>query len=143
MSIDIRPATIEDAAAIQRIYAPIVADTAISFEEVPPTVEQMAERIASILKTHPYLVAATGGDVCGFVYAAEHAARSAYRYSVTTTVYIAAEARGNGVGRALYAELFQDLVRRRFAACRHHAAKPGKRSACTRRSASNRSASTA
>jgi phosphinothricin acetyltransferase len=114
VSIDIRPATIQDAAAIQRIYAPIVAETAISFEEVPPTVEQMAARIASILMTHPYLVAVSGGEVCGYVYAVEHAERSAYRYSVTTTVYIAPEARGHGVGRALYTELLLDLARRGF-----------------------------
>jgi phosphinothricin acetyltransferase len=112
--IDIRPATTEDAAAIQRIYAPIVLDTAISFEDVPPTMEQMAARIASILTTHPYLVAVTGGDVCGFVYAAQHAERAAYRHSVTTTVYIAPEARSHGVGRALYTQLLQDLVRRGF-----------------------------
>jgi L-amino acid N-acyltransferase YncA len=114
MSIAIRPATVDDAAAIQRIHAPIVAETAISFEEVPPTVEQMAACMASILKTHPYLVATSGDDVCGYVYAAEHAERSAYRYSVTTTVYIAPKARRSGVGRALYAELLQDLARRGF-----------------------------
>jgi L-amino acid N-acyltransferase YncA len=112
--IDIRPATTADAAAIQRIYAPIVMETAISFEEVPPTVEQMAARIASIVKTHPYLVAVGGGKVCGYVYASTHAERAAYRYSVDTTVYIAPEARGNGVGRALYTALLQDLAGQGF-----------------------------
>ena len=114
MSVDIRPATVEDAAAIQRINAPIVVETAISFEDVPPTVEQMAARIASTLKTHPYLVAVSGGEVCGYVYASRHAERAAYRYSVDTTVYIAPEARGNGVGRALYRVLLADLAGRGF-----------------------------
>ena len=114
MSIDIRPATIDDAAAIQRIYAPIVVETAISFEEVPPTVEQMATRIASTLKTHPYLVAVGSGQVCGYVYASRHAERAAYRYSADTTVYIAPEARGKGVGRALYTALLADLAGRGF-----------------------------
>jgi L-amino acid N-acyltransferase YncA len=112
--IDIRSATVEDAAAIQRIYAPIVMETAISFEEVPPTIEEMAARIASTLKTHPYLVAVSGGKVCGYVYAGRHAERAAYRYSVDTTVYIAPEARGNGVGRALYTALLADLAGRGF-----------------------------
>lgn len=65
MPIDIRAATIDDAAAIQRIYAPIVAETAISFEEVPPTVEEMAARIASTVEKHPYLVAVSDDNVCG------------------------------------------------------------------------------
>jgi phosphinothricin acetyltransferase len=114
VSIEIRAATIDDAVAIQRIYAPIVLETAISFEEVPPTVEEIAARIASTLNRHPYLVAVSGGDVCGYVYASAHAEREAYRHSVNTTVYIAPEVRGTGVGRALYAVLLPELARRRF-----------------------------
>ncbi len=114
MPIEIRPATVADAAAIQRIYAPIVAETAISFEEMPPTADEMAERIASTLQTHPYLVAVDGGKVCGYVYASAHAERAAYRHSVNTTVYIASDARRLGVGRALYSELLPELKRRGF-----------------------------
>ena len=114
MPIVIRAATVADAAAIQRIYAPIVVETAISFEDVPPTVGEMAERIASTLQTHPYLVAVDGGKVCGYVYASAHAERAAYLHSVNTTVYIASEARRAGVGRALYSELLPELKRRGF-----------------------------
>jgi L-amino acid N-acyltransferase YncA len=112
--IDIRPATVADAAAIQRIYAPIVAETAISFEEVPPTVEEMVGRIASTLPTHPYFVAVDGGKVRGYVYSSAHAECAAYRHSVNTTVYIASDARRAGVGRALYSELLPELKRRGF-----------------------------
>ena len=114
MPIEIRPATVADAEAIQRIYAPIVAKTAISFEDVPPSVEVMAERITATLRTHPYLVAVDGENVCGYVYASEHAERAAYRYSVNTTVYIAPEARRLGVGRLLYSGLLPELERRGF-----------------------------
>jgi L-amino acid N-acyltransferase YncA len=51
MTIDIRTARPEDAAAIQAIYAPVVVDTAISFEDAPPSVEEMQQRIASTLQT--------------------------------------------------------------------------------------------
>lgn len=112
--IEIRPATIADAEAIQHIYAPIVAETAISFEEVPPSVEEMAGRIASILQTHPYLVAVSSGKIRGYVYAGRHDERAAYRHSVDTTVYVAPEAQRSGVGRALYAALLAELRRRRF-----------------------------
>ena len=114
MSIAIRPATVADAEAIQRVYAPVVTETAISFEDVPPTVAEMAARIASISRTHPYLVAVSDGVVCGYVYAGPHAERAAYRYSVGTTVYIAPEARRSGVGRALYSALLSELKRRGF-----------------------------
>ena len=114
MPIEVRTATTADAEAIQRIYAPIVLETAISFEEVPPTVEEMAGRIAVTLQTHPYLVAVERGRVCGYVYASAHAERAAYRHSVNTTVYVAPEAQRTGVGRALYFELLTQLKRRGF-----------------------------
>ena len=44
----IRAATVDDAPAVQAIYAPFVADTVISFEDVPPTVDEMAARIKTI-----------------------------------------------------------------------------------------------
>jgi L-amino acid N-acyltransferase YncA len=112
--IEIRTATTADAEAIQRIYAPIVLETATSFEAVPPTVEETAGRIAATLQTHPYLVAVENGRVCGYVYASAHAERAAYRHSVNTTVYIAPQAQRTGVGRALYFELLPELKRRGF-----------------------------
>jgi phosphinothricin acetyltransferase len=110
--IEIRSATYADAEAIQRIYEPFVLDTAISFEDLPPSVDEIAGRIASTLKTHPWLVAVVGGKVCGYVYASAHRERAAYRYSADTTVYIAPEAQRRGVGQALYAELLPQLKQR-------------------------------
>ena len=60
MALKIRTATVADAVAIQRIYAPIVSTTAISFEEIPPSAEEIAQRIATTLQTYPYLVAEEG-----------------------------------------------------------------------------------
>lgn len=114
MPITVRPATVADAEAVQRIYAPVVLETAVSFEEVPPTVAEMAERITAISRTHPFLVAVKDGVVCGYVYGGPHAQRAAYRYSVGTTVYIALEMRRSGVGRALYGALLPELKRRGF-----------------------------
>lgn len=47
MALKIRAASVADALAIQRIYAPIVSTTAISFEEIPPSAEEIAQRIAT------------------------------------------------------------------------------------------------
>ena len=114
MTVQIRQASVADATDIHRIYAPIVSETAISFEEVPPTIEEMEKRIALTLPNYPYFVAVMDGKVCGYVYASRHAARAAYRYSVNTAVYIAPEARRTGVGRALYSSLLPELTRRGF-----------------------------
>lgn len=114
----IRAARPHDAQAILDIYAPIVRDTAISFEVEPPSLPAMRERIASTLQAYPWLVSEdAAGLVDGYVYATRHKERAAYRWSVETTAYVRADARGRGVGRRLYARLLQEL-----AALGHHQA---------------------
>jgi phosphinothricin acetyltransferase len=110
----IRDAILADAAAIRNIYAPYVADTIVSFEIDPPSTDEMARRLAEILKDYPFLVAERDGAVVGYAYAGRHNARAAYRHSVDVTVYIAEGARRSGVGRALYGELFRTLKDRGF-----------------------------
>lgn len=113
-AFEIRPATPADADQIAAIYAPIVRDTAISFETEPPSPTEMAQRITTTLETHPWLTAADGSTVLGYAYASAHRARAAYRWSVDVTVYIAEPARGHGVGRALYGALLPTLKAQGF-----------------------------
>jgi L-amino acid N-acyltransferase YncA len=108
--IAIRPAERADASAVAAIYAPIVRETAISFETDPPTPDIMADRIETALQRYPWLVATRDGDVIGYAYGSEHQQRAAYRWSVNVTVYVAANAHGQGVGRGLYATLI-DILR--------------------------------
>ncbi len=110
----VRAAEPSDAEAIQAIYAPLVEATIISFEERPPSVAEMAERIRRTLADYPYLVAERQGVVLGYTYAGPHRARPAYRFSVDVTAYVAETARGQGVGRRLYAALLAELARRGF-----------------------------
>lgn len=98
----IRPATAADASAVRDIYAPIVETTAISFEDEPPTIDEMAHRMKT---AHAFLVAEREGRVVGYAYAGAHRARAAYRTSVDVTVYIHEMARRSGVGAALYGVL--------------------------------------
>jgi phosphinothricin acetyltransferase len=91
---EIRTATARDAVGVQSIYAPIVAETVISFEYEVPTVAEMARRITSTLVRWPWLIADAGGDVAGYAYAAPHAERAAYAWSVDTSVYVGADFRG-------------------------------------------------
>lgn len=110
----IRSASIADASAIQAIYAPFVERSAISFEDNPPSVEEMARRIARSLEAYPYLVAERAGKIVGFAYAGPHRTRSAYRWSVDVSAYVAIAAQRSGLGRALYHELFSRLADRGY-----------------------------
>ncbi len=93
------------------IYAPYVRDTAISFESEPPDAAAMAARIAATTALHPWLVAEADGTVLGYCYATRHRERAAYRWGTDVSVYLAADARGRGLGRLLYTALL-DLLRR-------------------------------
>jgi L-amino acid N-acyltransferase YncA len=102
----VRDADAADAAAIAAIYAPLVTDTIISFEEDPPTGDEMAERIAS---SHAWLVAEEDGEIAGYAYAAPFHPRAAYRWSTEASIYLAPGARGRGIGKRLLGALLDRL----------------------------------
>jgi len=104
--IRVRPAEREDVPAIQAIYAHHVLHGVASFEEVPPDVAEMDRRRSDILaRGLPYLVAERDGVVRGYAYAGPYRTRPAYRYTVEDSVYVAPDAAGQGIGRALLAEV--------------------------------------
>ncbi len=108
MSPTIRLATLEDAEQIQAIYAPYCY-TPISFELQPPSVEEMAGRLAKVLGQYPWLVYQNGREILGYVYAMQHRERAAYRWSVDTSVYVRQGRARRGIGRALYTSLLAVL----------------------------------
>jgi phosphinothricin acetyltransferase len=113
--VDIRRAdSVRDAEAIAAIYAPFVTDTVISFEDVPPTPAEMAERIERLAKTHAWLVAEDDGEILGYAYACPHRERAAYRLTTEVTVYVDPRHQRRGAGRALYKELLERLARQGY-----------------------------
>jgi L-amino acid N-acyltransferase YncA len=100
-----------DGAACAAIYGPFVTGTAVSFEERPPSAEEMARRIATTSKRHPWLVAQDAGEVAGYAYAAPHRERAAYRWACDVAVYVDERNQRRGLGRALYVALFELLKR--------------------------------
>lgn len=110
----IRTASRRDAPAIAEIYAPIVRESAISFEFDPPDEEEIAGRIARTLQTHPWLVAEDGSAILGYAYASQFRARVAYRWTCEVSAYVDPKARNAGIGRALYEQLLALLRRQKF-----------------------------
>ncbi len=110
----IRSAAPEDAPALAAIYAPYVAQTAITFEYDIPTAAEFARRIARTLEHYPYLVAGQNGRTVGFAYAGAFGSRAAYDWSVEMSVYLSMDCRGGGMGTQLYQALERKLVERGF-----------------------------
>jgi phosphinothricin acetyltransferase len=110
----IRLATSADAAAVARMYAPLVESTPVSFETDPPAADEMGRRIADTLPAFPWLVCEVDDEVVGYAYASRHRVRAAYRWSVDVSVYIAASHRRRGIGRGLYTSLFAVLEAQGF-----------------------------
>lgn len=102
MTVEIRVATPGDAAAVQAIYAPYVAETAITFEYEVPSVEEIQQRIENTLKRYPWIVAVEEGEVVGYAYAGTFKGRRAYDWSVEASIYVKRDARQQGIGRQLY-----------------------------------------
>ncbi|MGA7984162.1 MAG: N-acetyltransferase family protein [Burkholderiales bacterium] len=101
-----RPATLADLGAIHAIYSHHVLNGLASFEEVPPSPEEMRRRFDEILgRGLPFLSLELDGAVAGYGYCAPYRARSAYRYALEDSVYVRPDMVGRGVGRALLGEL--------------------------------------
>jgi phosphinothricin acetyltransferase len=107
--VRIRLATKSDADAMAAIYAPFVEQSAVSFEIVPPIPDEISRRIVETTMAYPWLVCEMNEVVVGYAYATQHRVRAAYRWSVDTSAYIAAAYHRRGIGRALYASLFEIL----------------------------------
>lgn len=105
----VRPSTTQDAAALAEIYGHHVLHGFGTFEEVPPTIQDMAARRQAIVERGlPYLVAEDAGQVLGFAYAGPFRPRAAYRYTVEDSVYVSPDAVGRGVGKAVLSAVLKE-----------------------------------
>lgn len=102
----IRPAEAGDIPAIHAIYTHHVLHGLASFEEVPPDAAELERRRSDIAaRGLPYLVAMRDGSPRGYAYAGPYRPRSAYRFTVEDSVYVAPDAVGQGVGRSLLRQI--------------------------------------
>lgn len=99
-----------DASEVLAIYEHYVLNTIISFEYEAPTLEEYTQRIKTNTDDYPWLVCTYEDKIIGYAYASKHRYRTAYQWSPESTIYLANEAHGKGIGRILYETLF-DLLK--------------------------------
>jgi len=111
----IRPVTTNDIDAITAIYRHHVLTGTASFEEVPPDAADMAARFAAIQERGlPYLCLEDALEpdspprLLGYAYAGPYRPRTAYRFTVEDSIYLAPEAAGRGYGKLLLARLIEE-----------------------------------
>lgn len=105
-ALRIRPAEMDDADDMAAIYGHHVLHGTASFEETPPTGEDMASRLGAIKAgAYPWLVAQTDGHLTGYAYLGPHSARSGYRLTAEDSIYVAPQWTGCGIGGHLLAAL--------------------------------------
>lgn len=109
--MSIRNAVPTDVPAMLGIYAYFVRETAVSFEYEVPTQEEFARRLAEHMVQFPWLVWEENGEVLGYAYAGRPFERAAYHWCAEISCYLAAQVRGRGVGRKLYARI-EELLRK-------------------------------
>ncbi|WP_448538408.1 N-acetyltransferase family protein [Sphingobium yanoikuyae] len=102
MSVRVRSAKLDDAEAIATIYSHHVLHGTATYEMTPPTPQEMAVKIDSVLaKGWPFIVAAIDDQVIGYAYATQFRDRPAYAFACEDSIYIDADHVGRGIGRTL------------------------------------------
>lgn len=113
MPVLIRPSTPADLPAIADIYGWNVLHGTGTFELEAPDLAEMARRRDDVLsKGLPWLVAERDSQVLGYAYANHFRPRRAYRFCLEDSIYLAAAAQGQGIGRLLLAELLSQCEAR-------------------------------
>jgi phosphinothricin acetyltransferase len=126
--IMVRSVKKEDASAICSIYNHYVRETAITFEEVPVSINEMEGRIRTINADYPWFVFDDGVYITGFAYVSKWKERSAYRFSAEITVYIKEGHEGKGIGTELYNHLIEAARKKNIHALVAGIALPNERS---------------
>lgn len=101
----LRIAEAADIPAIAAIYAPYVLESTVTFEYTVPTREEFRQRFEAVTAQYPWLVWEEEGEILGYAYACAPYSRAAFAWCAEPSIYLRSDARGRGIGRALYAAL--------------------------------------
>ena len=109
--IKVRNAEFDDVASIAKIYGFHVVDGAGTFEEVAPTVEEIRRRVDNVkAQGLPWKVAEASGEVIGYCYASPYHSRSAYKFTVQSSVYVDGGWQRRGAGLLLLNAVVADCA---------------------------------
>ena len=116
MTVGVRNGEERDLPALTDLYNHYVTSSHVTFDDVPFGVEERSEWFSHYARSGPHrlLVAESGGDLVGYATSSPFRPKPGYRTSVETTVYVAPEAVGRGIGNALYTDLFEELRHQRL-----------------------------
>lgn len=103
-----------DYESVTEIYNFYIIHSTATFEELPITVVEMSDRIKQVSAALPWLVLEEHSRIIGYAYASPWKGRSAYRFSVETSIYLAQDAHGKGAGKKMYRALLHKLLERDF-----------------------------
>jgi phosphinothricin acetyltransferase len=111
--VNVRPATEQDLGQLNDIYNRYVVETHFTFDIEPMTIEARREWFAHYDSTgrHRVLVGVSDAKVIGYACSSRWRPKPAYETSVETSIYLAPDAVGRGIGTKLYEELFKQLQR--------------------------------
>ncbi|WP_309112546.1 N-acetyltransferase family protein [Saccharothrix sp.] len=102
VEIEVREAWPSDLDAVTAIYAGYVLETTVSLAEAPPTRARWGERYWDLAgRGLPFLVAELAGEVVGMAFCSPWKTKSAYRFTVESSIYLSPRAAGRGIGTAL------------------------------------------
>ena len=110
----IRPVALTDAEQICAIYNYYVENTVVTFEEKPVSPSEMSQRIKKVTSSLPWLVSELDGQVCGYAYATHYRTRAAYKFTVESSLYLAPDRIGQGLGTELLSALLDELRERKL-----------------------------
>ncbi|MEU4151601.1 N-acetyltransferase family protein [Streptomyces sp. NPDC026659] len=132
--VQVRPGTEADLGALTDLYNHYVRETAVTFDTAEFTRADRRPWLLSHPEDGPYRLKVaigpdcesdtaarsaslrgggreTGGRILGYATSSPHRPKAAYATSVETSVYLAPDATGRGVGTLLYTALFAALAK--------------------------------
>lgn len=103
----VRPVTPEDLPHVREIYNHYVANSVVTFDEDPMTLQEWKSKYAYLHKLGmPFIVAVSpSGQILGYALVAPWKQKRAYRFTVENSIYLGAASTGKGLGRVLMQEL--------------------------------------
>jgi phosphinothricin acetyltransferase len=110
--VDIAPAHAADADALLALRNHFIAHSFATFDEAPLSLDAIGAWMAGFAATGPHrlLVARDGERLLGYGSSQPYRAHPAFARTIETSIYVAPDAAGRGVGSALYGRLFGDLA---------------------------------